>query len=135
MPRRSLASAALSCAADAFRSLASAAHSCARHLSATAGDVSIALPKFLVTTVAPKPQPNADGKFVFNSKDKESTSNLPVFLVDVKYEDKGEWKDAIPAEWEFINKGIPDKGKGKKWTEDKGEGDFSGTVVTQAESL
>ena len=110
-------------------------HACVNLLSTAPGAPSIACPKFLVTTVAPKSQPNADGKFVFNSKDKESTSNLPVFLVDVKYEDKGEWKDAIPAEWEFINKGIPDKGKGKKWTEDKGEGDFSGTVVTQAESL
>ena len=101
-------------------------HACVQLLSTAPGAASIACPKFLVTTVAPKPQPNADGKFVFNSKDKES-SDLPVFLVDVKYEDKA----SIPAEWKDKDR----TWKGKTWTEDKGEGDFSGTVVTQVESL
>ena len=128
MPRRSLASAALSCAADAFRSLASAAHSCARHLSATAGDVSIALPKFLVTTVAPKSQ--VGDKIVFDSKSPEASGELPVFLVDVKYEDNasvaGKWTQAEPR----------DEGKGKNWTVDKhGKGKFSGTAVSQVSSV
>ena len=103
-------------------------HACVRLLSTAPGAPSIACPKFLVTTVAPKSKPNADGKFVFNSKDKES-SDLPVFLVDVKYKDKA----SIPAEW--TDKGKDKEWKGKTWTEDKGEGDFSGTVVTPVELL
>ena len=50
---------------------------------------------------------------------------MPLFLVDVKYEDeisvRGEWADSN------------DPGRGKKWTKDEGEGDFSGTAVSQAE--
>ena len=98
-------------------------HASVRLLSTTPGDTSIALPKFLVTTVAPKS--NADGKFVFNSKSKES-SESPAFLVDVKYEHM----PSVPGEWTDPK----DQGKGKTWTEDKGE-DFSGTVVDQASSL
>ena len=94
---RSLASAAHSCAADACRSLASAAHSCARHLSAAAGDVSIALPKFLVTTLEPKQQ---DGdKVVFNYlSEQNEKSELPLFLVEVKYEDKASVAAELIAE-------------------------------------
>ena len=126
MPRRSLASAALSCAADAFRSLASAAHSCARHLSATAGDVSIALPKFLVTTVAPKS--HVGDKIVFDSKSPEAVvGGLPVFLVDVKYEGNA----SVAGKWTQAER---DEGKGKNWTVD-GTGKFSGTAVSQANSL
>ena len=126
MPRRSLASAALSCAADAFRSLASAAHSCARHLSATAGDVSIALPKFLVTTVAPKS--HVGDKIVIDSKSPEAVvGGLPVFLVDVKYEDNA----SVAGKWTQAER---DEGKGKNWTVD-GTGKFSGTAVSQANSL
>ena len=110
MLRRSLASAAL-------RPLAAAAR-----LSTAAGSVPVALPKFMVTTVAPKSQDGA--KFVFDRYSKES-SKLPVFLMDVKYEDKasvaGKWVD--PS----------DPGKGKEWTLDKGEDKFSGTAVSQAE--
>ena len=95
-------------------------HACVR-LSTDPSAASIALPKFLVTTVAPKS--NADGKFVFNSKSKES-SESPAFLVDVKYEHM----PSVPGEWTDPK----DQGKGKTWTEDKGE-DFSGTAVTQAE--
>ena len=91
-------------------------------------DVSIALPKFLVTTVAPKSQ--VGDKIVFDSKSPEASGELPVFLVDVKYEDNasvaGKWTQAEPR----------DEGKGKNWTVDKhGKGKFSGTAVSQVSSV
>jgi len=92
-------------------------------MSTATDTVSIALPKFLVTTVEPKS--NADGKFVFNSKSKES-SKVPVFLKDVKYGDKA----SVAGKWVEPS----DEGRGKEWAEDTlAEGDFSGRVVTQAE--
>ena len=96
-------------------------HACVRLLSTDPGAASIALPKFLVTTVQPKS--NADGKFVFNSKSKES-SESPAFLVDVKYEHM----PSVPGEWTDPK----DQGKGKTWTEDKGLGEFSGRAISQA---
>ena len=97
-------------------------HACVRLLSTDPGAASIALPKFLVTTV--KPKSNAGGKFVFDRYSK-SVGELPVFLVDVKYEDKA----TVPGEWADPN----DPGKGKR-SEGKGDekGDFSGTAVSQA---
>ena len=82
----------------------------------------IKLPKFLVTTVAPKSQ---DGdKFVFD-RYSQSVGEMPVFLVDVKYEGKA----TVAAEWVDTS----DHGKGKI-SEGKGDelGDFSGTAVSQA---
>ena len=120
MLRRSLASAAL----RPLTAVAHGRHSCARRLSITAaGDVSIALPKFLVTTVKTE---QVGDKVTYNSSSIES-SELPVFLVDVKYEGKASvagrcWAGRYP------------KGKGKKWTEDEyGLGEFSGTAVSQVE--
>ena len=99
-------------------------HASVRLLSTTPGDTSIALPKFLVTTVAPKSQ---DGDtFVFD-RYSQSVGELPVFLVDVKYEGKA----SVAGEWADSN----DPGKGKKWNMDEGEGDFSGTAVSQAEFI
>jgi len=97
-------------------------HASVRLLSTTPGDTSIALPKFLVTTVAPKSQ---DGdKFVFD-RYSQSVGEMPVFLVDVKYEGKA----TVAAEWVDTS----DHGKGKI-SEGKGDelGDFSGTAVSQA---
>ena len=118
MLRRSLASAAL----RPLTAVAHGRHSCARRLSITAaGDVSIALPKFLVTTVKTE---QVGDKVTFNSSSLESSKH-PVFLVDVKYENRA----SVPAEWVD-----PDhKGKGKTWTKDKGLGEFSGTAVSQVE--
>ena len=96
-------------------------HACVR-LSTDPSAASIAFPKFLVTTV--KPESNADGKFVFD-RYSQSVGELPVFLVDVKYEGKA----TVAGEWADSN----DPGKGKKWNMDEGEGDFSGTAVSQAE--
>ena len=85
-------------------------------------DVSIALPKFLVTTVAPKS--HVGDKIVFDSKSPEAVGELPVFLVDVKYEDNA----SVAGKWTQAD----DEGKGKNWTVDKhGEGKFSGTKVSQ----
>ena len=122
MLRRSLASAAL----RPFTAVAHGRHSCARRLSAAAGDVSIALPKFLVTTVAPKS--HVGDKIVFDSKSPEAVvGELPVFLVDVKYEDNA----FVAGEWTQAER---DEGKGKRWTVDEhGKGKFSGTAVSQAE--
>ena len=119
MLRRSLASAAL----RPLTAVAHGRHSCARRLSTAAGDVTIALPKFLVTTVKTE---QVGDKVTYNSSSIES-SELPVFLVDVKYEGKASvagrcWAGRYP------------KGKGKKWTEDEyGLGEFSGTAVSQVE--
>ena len=68
--------------------------------------MSYPLPKFLVTTVAPK---NLGGTpYEFDYKSKQMTEyDLPVFLLDVKYN------------------GNLDK--------DKGDGTFSGTAVSQKE--
>jgi len=86
----------------------------------------IALPKFLVTTV--KPQSQDGDKVVFNHLSKQ-VGDLPVFLVNVKYEDK-----ASVAGKPFID-GKVDENSGteiKKFA-DEGEGEFSGTLVSQAE--
>ena len=91
-------------------------------MSTATDTVWIALPKFLVTTVKPKSQ--VGDKVVFDRLS-EQLGEMPLFLVDVKYEDeisvRGEWADSN------------DPGRGKKWTKDEGEGDFSGTAVSQAE--
>ena len=91
-------------------------------MSTAADAVSIKLPKFLVTTLEPKSQ---DGDKVVFDRYSKQIGELPLFLVDVKYEDKasvaGKWVD--PS----------DPGKGKEWTLDKGEDKFSGTAVSQAE--
>ena len=83
---------------------------------------SIALPKFLVTTLEPKQQ---DGdKVVFNYlSEQNEKSELPLFLVEVKYEDKA----SVAAEWKHDGQ----EGKGKKFV-DAGKGNFSGTAVNQA---
>ena len=88
----------------------------------------IALPKFLVTTV--KPQSQDGDKVVFNHLSKQ-VGDLPVFLVNVKYEDK-----ASVAGKPFID-GKVDENSGteiKKFA-DEGEGEFSGTLVSQAQAL
>ena len=116
MLRRSLASAAL----RPLTAVAHGRHSCVRRLSITAaGDVSIALPKFLVTTVKTE---QVGDKVTYNSSSIES-SELPVFLVDVKYEGKA----SVAGQW----KKTSDEGIGKEWNMDNGEGDFSGTAVSQ----
>jgi len=89
----------------------------------------IALPKFLVTTV--KPQSQDGDKVVFNSLSKQ-VGDLPVFLVNVKYKDK-----ASVAGKPFID-GKVDEIKKLTGTEikkfaDDGKGEFSGTLVSQAE--
>ena len=55
-------------------------------MSTATDAVSIKLPKFLVTTLEPK-QPQDGNKVVFNRYSKQA-GELPLFLVDVKYEDK-----------------------------------------------
>ena len=117
MLRRSLASAAL----RPLTAVAHGRHSCARRLSTAAGDVTIALPKFLVTTVKTE---QVGDKVTYNSLSLESSEH-PVFLVDVKYENKA----SVAGEW--VKTGY--KGHGKTWTEDKGLGEFSGTAVSQVE--
>ena len=91
----------------------------------------IALPKFLVTTV--KPQSQDGDKVVFNHLSKQ-VGDLPVFLVNVKYEDK-----ASVAGKPFID-GKVDEIKKLTGTEikkfaDDGKGEFSGTLVSQALAL
>ena len=99
---------------------------CAQMSNATDA-VSIKLPKFLVTTVEPKSQDGDKVVYDFHSK---QLGELPLFLVDVKYEDKpGKWVDSVPGKWVDPS----DEGRGKEWTMDEGEGNFSGTAVSQAE--
>ena len=118
MLRRSLASAAL----RPLTAVAHGRHSCARRLSTAAGDVSIALPKFLVTTVKTE---QVGDKVKYNSSSLESSEH-PVFLVDVKYEGKA----SVKGKW--FDPDLP--GKGKTWTEDTyGLGEFSGRAVSQVE--
>ena len=90
-------------------------------MSTAADAVSIKLPKFLVTTLEPKSQ---DGDKVVFDRLSIQLDKLPLFLVDVKYEDKA----SVPGKWVEPS----DEGRGKEWTIDKGEGDFSGTAVSQA---
>ena len=100
--------------------------------TATDAASDIKLPKFLVTTVAPKSQ---DGDKVVFDRYSKQTGELPLFLVDVKYEDKA----TIAAEWDQIVKAT-DEDKGTKYKDgtkvkrfvDEGKGDFSGTAVSQA---
>ena len=88
---------------------------------------SIALPKFLVTTLEPKQQ---DGdKVVFNYlSEQNEKSELPLFLVDVKYEDKA----SVAAE--LKEQPVPGCTKDKKFV-DAGEGDFSGRAVSQVRPI
>ena len=83
-----------------------------------------------MTTVEPKSQ---DGDKVVFDRYSEQLSEMPLFLVDVKYEDKasvpGKWVDSVPGKWVDPS----DEGRGKEWTMDEGEGNFSGTAVSQAE--
>ena len=88
--------------------------------------VSIKLPKFLVTTVVPKSQ---DGDNVVFDRYSKQTGELPLFLVDVKYEDKA----TIAAEWKEDGNKEP-KITIKKFA-DEGLGDFSGTAVSQARGV
>ena len=101
--------------------------------TATDAASDIKLPKFLVTTVAPKSQ---DGDKVVFDRYSKQTGELPLFLVDVKYEDKA----TIAAKWDQIVEATPedkgtkyeDKGTEVKRFVDEGDGDFSGTAVSQA---
>jgi len=92
-------------------------------MSTAANAVSIKLPKFLVTTVEPKSQ---DGDKVVFDRYSKQTGELPLFLVDVKYEDKA----SVAAEWK--EQSVPECTKYKQFV-DAGKGDFSGTAVSQAE--
>ena len=93
-------------------------------MSTTTDAVSIALPKFLVTTLEPK-QHDGD-KVVFTClSEQNQKSELPLFLVDVKYEDKA----SVAAERK--EQSVPACTKDKKFV-DAGEGDFSGRAVSQA---
>ena len=100
--------------------------------TATDAASDIKLPKFLVTTVAPKSQ---DGDKVVFDRYSKQTGELPLFLVDVKYEDKA----TIAAKWDQIVEATPedkgtkyeDKGTEVKRFVDEGDGDFSGTAVSQ----
>ena len=89
-------------------------------MSAATDAVSIKLPKFLVTTLEPKSQ---DGDKVVFDRYSKQIGELPLFLVDVKYEDKA----SVAAEWKHDGQ----EGKGKKFV-DAGKGNFSGTAVNQA---
>ena len=91
-------------------------------MSAATDAVSIKLPKFLVTTVEPKSQ---DGDKVVFNRLSEQAGELPLFLVDVKYEDKA----SVAAEMK--EQSVPECTKDKKFV-DAGEGDFSGRAVSQA---
>ena len=75
-------------------------------------------------TLEPKQQ---DGdKVVFNRySEQNQKSELPLFLVDVKYEDKA----SVAAERK--EQSVPACTKDKKFV-DAGEGDFSGRAVSQA---
>ena len=93
----------------------------------TANDASpIKLPKFLVSTVEPK---SRDGDQVVFDRYSKQTGELPLFLVDVKYEDKA----TVAAEWDQIVEKTEDHDGTKiKRFVDEGKGDFSGTEVSQA---
>ena len=92
---------------------------------------SIALPKFLVTTLEPKQQ---DGdKVVFNYlSEQNEKSELPLFLVEVKYEDKA--SVAAELKEQPVPEGLPECTKDKKFV-DAGEGDFSGRAVSQVRPI
>ena len=90
-------------------------------MSTATDAVSIALPKFLVTTVEMKSQ---DGdKVVFDRYSKQG-GELPMFLVDVKYEDKASVAAQLTPQDNTETK--------IKTFADEGKGDFSGTAVSQA---
>ena len=91
-------------------------------MSTAANAGSIKLPKFLVTTVEPKSQDGDKVVYDFHSK---QLGELPLFLVDVKYEDKA----SVAAEWK--EQSVPECTKYKQFV-DAGKGDFSGTAVSQA---
>ena len=94
-------------------------------MSTATDAVSIKLPKFLVTTLEPKSQ---DGDKVVFDRYSKQIGELPLFLVDVKYEDKA----SVAAEWKHDGQEGEGKGTMIKKFVDAGEGDFSGTAVTQA---
>ena len=96
-------------------------------MSTAANAGSIKLPKFLVTTLEPKSQ---DGDKVVFDRYSKQIGELPLFLVDVKYEDKA----TIAAEWKEDGNKEPEKIKIKKFA-DEGLGDFSGTAVSQARGV
>ena len=58
----------------------------------------------------------------------EQAGELPLFLVDVKYEDQA----SVATEWKHDGQEGEGKGTMIKKFVDAGEGDFSGTAVTQA---
>ena len=104
----------------------------------------IKMPKFLVTTVEPTSQ--VGDTCVFNAKSSEAKYRYTkLFLKDMasvegKYVNINDTKlvflkDRASIEWKYVD--INDEGKTKKWNKDegkdKGEGGFSGTVVSQAE--
>ena len=106
--------------------------------------MSIKMPKFIVTTVEPTSQ--VGDTFVFNAKSSEAKYRYTkLFLKDMasvegKYVNINDTKlvflkDRASIEWKYVD--INDEGKTKKWNKDegkdKGEGGFSGTVVSQAE--
>ena len=84
--------------------------------------MSIKMPKFLVTTVEPTSQ--VGDTFVFNAKSSEAKYRYTKLFL----------KDMASVEGKYVD--INDEGKAKKWNKDegkdKGEGGFSGTVVSQA---
>ena len=103
-------------------------------MSAAADAVPIKLPKFLVTTLEPKSPQDGD-KVVFTCfSEQNQSSELPLFLVDVKYEGKAsvatEWKDQSTLGTE--TKPLPSDNTKIKSFVDAGEGDFSGRAVSQA---
>ena len=91
-------------------------------MSTATDAVSIKLPKFLVTTLEPKSQ---DGDKVVFDRYSKQLGELPLFLVDVKYEDKA----SVAAERK--EQSVPACTKDKKFV-DAGKGDFSGRAVSQA---
>ena len=99
-------------------------------MSTATDAVSIKLPKFLVTTLEPKSQ---DGdKVVFTCFSEQNQSGeLPLFLVDVKYEDKA----SVAAELKHDGQEGEGKGTMIKKFADAGEGNFSGTAVSQARGV
>merc|ERR1711935_1191041 len=71
------------------------------------------------------------GKGVFNYlSEQNEKSELPLFLVEVKYEDKA--SVAAELKEQPVPEGLPECTKDKKFV-DAGEGDFSGRAVSQAE--
>ena len=74
-------------------------------------------------TLEPKSQ---DGDKVVFDRYSKQIGELPLFLVDVKYEDNA----SVAGKWTQAER---DEGKGKTWTEDKGLGEFSGRAISQAE--